>query len=408
MFSLNLKMAWLNVWRRKIRSSLVILMIGVSMSVMLAIQGLYDGMAKHMIESTIRSESGEITFYASDYRLHQNIKYHISDTKNIESKLNEIPHITAVSDRIRIMGLASTARKSSMAKLVGMEIEKENHFGEYEDFIVDGVLDFGTRKNGTVIGKKLAETMKVKVGSRVIFSAQDIHGELSSVSLRIKGIIQTTNPAIDDFSLFVPMQTAEALTGLGHESRTEFAMRVDEDTPLSDLKKALEEAFPALDIYTWIELYPVLEQMQVTVKIFNGISFAIVMLMVFIGILGVMFVSILERIREFGILLAIGEPYNFLRSQVIYEAVLLGIGGYLIGIFVGLPLLYYLQVYGMDLSEFSAGLEDWGMSSILYATIEFHYFTTTLAAILFAALLSTALPLRKLKKLNPIDVIQGE
>ena len=408
MFRLNLKMAWLNVWRRKIRSSLVILMIGVSMSVMLAIQGLYDGMVKHMIESTIRSESGEITFYAPSYRLHQNIKFHITDAGSILSELNRIPQVTAVCERIRIMGLASTARKSAMAKLVGIEIDKENTFGDFKEFIVEGELDFGMQNNGAVIGKKLAETMKVGVGSRIVYSAQDIHGELGSVSLYINGIVQTTNPAIDDFSLFVSMQTAQALTGLVDQSRTEFALRVDETASLNEMKKVLEEKFPVLDIYTWLELYPVLEQMQVTVKIFNAITFAIVMLMVFIGILGVMFVSILERIREFGILLAIGEPYSFLRAQVFYEAVLLGIGGYLVGVMTGLPLLYYLQVYGLDLSEFSAGLEDWGMSNILYAVIEFNYFTTTLAAILLAALLSVVLPLRNLKKLNPIDVIQGE
>ncbi|MFT7823236.1 MAG: FtsX-like permease family protein [Sulfurimonas sp.] len=406
--NLNLKMAWLNVWRRKIRSSLVILMIGVSMSVMLAIQGLYDGMAEHMIESTIRSESGEITLYAPSYRLHQNIRYHISDRERILSKLGTMPQITAVSERIRVLGLASTARKSSMAKLAGIERDKENAFGDFEDFIVEGALDFSGRQNGTVIGKKLAETMKVGVGSRVIFSAQDIHGELSSVSLRIRGIIQTTNPAIDDFSLFVSMDTAEALTGLGDKSRTEFALRVDEHTPLNELKKELKEAFPDLDIYTWFERYPALEQMQTAVKIFNGITFAIVMLMVFIGILGVMFVSILERIREFGILLAIGEPYRFLRRQVIYEALLLGIGGYLAGVAAGIAILIYLQNNGLDLSRFSAGLEEFGMSSILYAAIEFNYFTTTLAAIVSAALLSVVLPLRRLRKLNPIDVIQGE
>lgn len=406
--NLNLKMAWLNVWRRKIRSSLVILMIGVSMSVMLAIQGLYDGMAEHMIESTIRSESGEITLYAPSYRLHQNIRYHISDRERILSKLGTMPQITAVSERIRVLGLASTARKSSMAKLAGIERDKENAFGDFEDFIVEGALDLSDRQNGTVIGKKLAETMKVDVGSRVIFSTQNIHGELSSVSLRIRGIIQTTNPAIDDFSLFVSMDTAEALTGLGDKSRTEFALRIDKDTPLNALKKELKEAFPDLDIYTWFERYPALEQMQTAVKIFNGITFAIVMLMVFIGILGVMFVSILERIREFGILLAIGEPYRFLRRQVIYEALLLGIGGYLAGTAAGIAILIYLQNNGLDLSHFSAGLEEFGMSSILYAAIEFNYFTTTLAAIVSAALLSVVLPLRRLRKLNPIDVIQGE
>jgi len=124
--------------------------------------------------------------------------------------------------------------------------------------------------------------------------------------------------------------------------------------------------------------------------------------------MGVMLVSILERLREFGILLAIGEPYKNMRLQVVVEALILGIGGYLIGAILGGAVLYYMKTYGLDLSAFSDGLEEFGMASTIYATIKSSYFSTTLIAIIIAALLSVILPIRRLKKLNPIEVIQGD
>lgn len=408
MFNINLKMAWLNVWRRKIRSLLMMLMIGVSMSVMLAIQGLYDGMTRHMIESTLRSESGEISVFAPSYRLHQNLQYRLKETHTIIKEMEESTEVAAVASRVRVMGLASTARKSTLAKIVGVDIAKENAFGRLDEFIVDGELTFGEHDEGAVIGKKLAQDLNIKVGERVIFSAQDSHGELSAVSLRIKGIIQTTNMAIDNLSLFVSLEKSRVITALGKDESTELALRLKQDADTDAFKSRLAKRWPDLEIYTWKELYPALEQMQVMVDIFNGISFLIVMMMVFIGILGVMFVSILERIREFGIRLAIGEPYAFLRTQVIYEALILGAGGYLLGVAAGSISLIYLQKYGLDLSSFSAGLAEFGMHSILYAAVRFHYFTTTFAAIVLAALLSAVLPLRRLKRLDPIEVIQGE
>lgn len=408
MFKLNLKMAWLNVWRRKIRSLLVILMIGVSMSVMLAIQGLYDGMTRHMIESSLRSETGEISLFALSYRLHQNLAYRLKETHRIIEEMENMPEVISVVQRIRVTGLASTARKSTLAKLVGIDIERENQFGGLETFVVDGAMTFGDNDEGAVIGKKLAQDLNLEVGERVIFSAQDSHGELSAISLRIKGLVRTTNMTIDDLAIFVSQEKSRAITALEKNESTEIALRLKEGEDIGLFQSKLEKKWPGLEIYSWKELYPALEQMQVMTNVFNGITFAIVMMMVFIGILGVMFVSILERIREFGILLAIGEPYRFLRTQVIYEALILGVGGYIFGVVAGSSALLYLQSYGLDLSRFSAGLAEFGMASILYAAIKFHYFTTTFAAIVLAGLLSVVFPLRRLKILNPIEVIQGD
>jgi ABC-type antimicrobial peptide transport system permease subunit len=142
-------------------------------------------------------------------------------------------------------------------------------------------------------------------------------------------------------------------------------------------------------------------------EIFNGITFAIVMIVVFIGILGVMYVSILDRIREFGILLSIGYAYRYIRWQLMMEAVLLGMAGYLLGVLTGLALLSYLKYHGLDLSIFAEGMAFFGMDSILYAVIRGSYFVTTFFAILLASVLSVVLPLRKIRRLNPVEVIRS-
>lgn len=132
------------------------------------------------------------------------------------------------------------------------------------------------------------------------------------------------------------------------------------------------------------------------------------MLVVFIGITGVMYVSILDRIREFGILRSIGMSYSLIRSQIFLEALLVSISGYIAGAILGFFALIYLQNYGLNLSAFSDGLESFGMSSIIYATIKMSYFSTTFFAIIGASLLSVLLPLRKIKNMNTIEVIKAD
>jgi len=124
--------------------------------------------------------------------------------------------------------------------------------------------------------------------------------------------------------------------------------------------------------------------------------------------MGVMYVSVLDRIREFGIVLGIGMQYKYIRLQIFLEAVFVGFIGYLVGAFLGALILIYLRDVGLDLSEFSDALEMWGYEAIMYGTIKSSYFSTTFAAIITASLLSVLLPLRRIKKLNPIEVIKAE
>ena len=150
-----------------------------------------------------------------------------------------------------------------------------------------------------------------------------------------------------------------------------------------------------------------IKQMQDMMAIFNSIIFFIVMSVVFIGIFGVVYVSILDRVREFGIVLGIGMQYKYIRLQIFLESVIIGLIGYICGAMLGAILLVYLKNYGLDLSSFSDALEMWGYSSSIKGSIKISYFTTTFIAIISASILSVILPLRKIKKLKPIEVIKA-
>jgi len=402
MYKLIIKMAWKNSFIRLSRTLLVITMIAVSMSMMLGIQGLYDGMAFNMIDKNKRSDSGDVSIFAKEYRIDKDIQKRIKNATQIKEEILSLSGVESVVLRVRADGLASTARKSSFATINGIDLESENHFGKFSKFLKEGEIRLD--KRGAVIGLELAKTLKLKIGSKIIFSSQDSTGEINSIALRVRGIVQTTNISLDNSAVFVDIKKLHKFLAIDSNEATQISIMGKGENLLTTLKTK----YPSLEVKSFLELQPMMKQMQDMMVIFNSITFVIVMSVVFIGIFGVVYVSILDRIREFGIVLGIGMEYKYIRLQIFLESIIVGFLGYVAGAILGGVLLYYLKNYGLDFTAFSDALEMWGYESIIYGTIKLSYFTNTFLAIMSASVLSVLLPLRKIKKLNPIDVIKAE
>lgn len=402
MYKVILNLALRNAFLRKSRAILLVVMIGCSMGMMLSIEGLYDGMTTNMIDKTIRSDSGELSIYAHKYRENKDIKYRIKNSDAIVKQIKGMNGVTSVVQRVKVQGLSQSATKSYPSSLIGVDFKDEELFGRFSEFIDSGDLDLG--KRGCVIGKELAKNLKLKLNSKVVFTSRDINGEIKSTLFRVKAIIQTTNINIDNQTIFTRKQMVNSFVGVKATEATQIALRSQNEETLKQIKQRYAN-FNTLDFK---ELNPLLKQMQDMMLIFNTVTFSIVMFVVFIGILGVMYVSILDRIREFGIMLALGYKYQYIKYQVMFEALFLGLAGFIMGSLLGYGLLYYLKVYGLDLSAFADGMASFGMSSILYADIKLSYFTSSLGAIILASILSVLLPLKKIKKLHPVDVIKAE
>jgi len=386
---------------------MVIMMIALSLSGLLGLQGLYDGMISHLINTTIRSDSGEISLYAKEYRLHKSLDYRLSPLSKYENAFSKIEGLDAYSVRLEQEGLIATAHKSLGATLKGISLENEQNFGQMSAFITQGDYSFGKGNKGALIGSALAKKFNLSIGRRVIFTAQDVTGEINSISFRISGILKTGNPSIDENTVFVSMEKMSKFLNL-QQSTTQIALRVKDTESIKKVQNELQTMFPDVDVLRWDELYPLLIQMQEWMNIFNLASYTIVFIVAALGIFGVMLVSVLERLREFSIMLAIGTPYKIVRNQIIMEASFLGLIGYMAGAFLGWIFLLYMSTAGVDLRSFEAGLEMYGYSAIMYANMHLYYFFQAFFAVFFATLLSVIWPLRMLKKIKPIQVIQGK
>ncbi len=407
MFEIAKHLAWLTLWRRRTRSMMVIMMIALSLGGLLSIQGLYDGMVTHMINTTIRSDSGEISLFAKGYRLEKSLDHRLTPLSRIKKSLSGIEGVNAYTVRLQQEGLIATAHKSRGATLKGISLKKEREFGQFDTFVTQGTYGFGKKGEEALIGSGLADKLNLTVGSRVIFTAQDASDEINAISFRISGIFKTANKSLDEGTVFVSMKKMEKFLSL-KESATQIALRINEADQIAKIQETLQRSFPDIEVLRWDQLYPLLIQMQDIMKVFNWVSYAIVFTVAALGIFGVMLVSVLERLREFSIMLAIGTPYKMLRDQIIMEAAFLGIIGYIAGALTGWFALLYMSTAGVDLRAFEAGLEMYGYNAVMYADIRPYYFLQAFFAVFSATLLSVIWPLHILKKIKPIQIIQGK
>lgn len=408
MYKMVLRMAWASLTRRVTRSLMVVLMICVSLWGLLVMQGIYDGMTEQMIANAIRSDSGHISILGQGYRLDPVLDRRIR-TKDVTSqKLFQLfdsnSNVSSWVERFEQQGLIATAHYSRNTVITGIEPEREKLHGSLHKYLVQGTYDFGSSGKGAIIGFKLAEKLKVSVGKKIILSAQDLNRDVTSIALRVTGILKTNNLVLDETAVFIDIERAREFLGV-ENGLTRISIMLNDEENITVLQDKLKRALPTLDILRWDEMYPALMQSRVIMKGFS----LVVSLMIFgvagLGIFGVMLVSVLERIREFGIMIAIGTGFGQIRMVILIESLVLGVTGFIAGTLCGGLSLLYFKTYGLDLTLFSDAFEEFGMDAVTYALIRPGYFSTAFVAVVIATLISTYFPLRILRKSRPVEVI---
>ena len=406
--NMTLKMAYLNMWRRKSRSLVVMLMVAVSITGLLLIQGIYEGMIDQMVDNSIRSDSGQISIYGKGHRLSKLLKDNIQDPEAVEAYLEKQPEVKSFIARIRHEGLVATARHSQGALFVGTDLEAEERHATLSKYLLEGEYSFGKRSRGAIIGYELADKLKVGLGKKIIITAQNREGELASLALKVRGIIKTGDVNIDKMAVLVDYTRLEEMLLLKGIT-TQISVNLKDKKEIEPFAAKLQSALGSqkVEVFTWKKLFPLFDQMDEMMFAFNLISYGLVFVVASIGIFGVILVSVLERVREFGIMLAIGSSFASVRKLIILESMLLGLFGLVIGVIVGGGLLVYFTLYGIDLSAWSEGLAMWGVNTTMYATVKLSYFLQAFSSVLLATFFAALWPIRILKKLHPIEAINS-
>lgn len=405
---LYLKMALLHIWRRKGRSVLIAMMISLSLIGLLLMEGVYEGMMVQITQNSIKTGSGMVSIQHKDFRADDNIRYQISNPETITRLLDRLPGIRSYVRRVSQRGLIATAGYSQGVTVKGVDLEREKGHAQLPNFMIKGEYSFGERGRGAIIGYRLARKLKVDIGRKVIVTMQDIDNEVVSVALRVRGIIKTNNMAIDGSGLLMDIGRLQELTGI--TGVTEIALLLEDQNADYAMKSAIEEKLDdkELAVYSYKELYPTLYESEAMMETYNQISSAFIFIVATLGIFGVVLVSVLERVREFGIMMAIGTQFRDIVRLIVYESLLITISGYLIGAIIGGSLLWYFKVEGLDLSGLSDAFAIFGMDANIHAIIKQEYFSHAFISVLVATLAATVIPIRTLKQHNPIQSINEQ
>jgi ABC-type lipoprotein release transport system permease subunit len=350
--TLALKLSWRNVLRNKRRSLIAGVAIGVGLAALVVTDAITLGMQEAMLHSATGSFMGEAQIHADGFRETMAVEKTIHRSDQVLAQLESDSLISRYAPRVLTLGMASSAANVTTVTMVGVDPERETRLSEMDEALVEGHYLDPSAPRDLLIGSGLADLLEVNLGDRVVLTAAQAHsGELSQELFRVSGIFHLNVTEIDRMIVYVNLTTAQRILGLGNDiHQVAFGFHDIDDAGRTE--KAFWSRFtqPGNEAVGWRTLLPGLsaafELVAVQMIIIGLILFGIVSL----GIMNTLFMSLYERMFEFGVLRAVGTRPGAMARLVILEAVWLGVIGVAFGVALAAVSVWILSYTGIDYS----------------------------------------------------------
>lgn len=367
--------------------------------------GLYDGMMKARVRTVIDSEVAHLQIHHPEFKEDYNPAF-ILEVDRITKVLRAMHGIRYFAARSVAQGMLSTTTGSAGVKINGVDAQEEDLVSALGKKVIEGKEWGPERKNGILIGKKLADKMKVRIGSKLVLTFTDRESNITAGAFRVSGIYQTDNSSLDELNVYVNRHTLNDYLGTGAAGH-EIAIILQQDEDLETVKQQLQERFAEYTVQTWKETSPETNYMVSSVNQSSLIIIIIIMLALAFGIINTMLMSVLERTREIGMLAALGMNRVKVFFLVLSETVMLTLVGVPLGFVLSWFTIGYLARAGIDISSFSGkAMSGFGFSSIIYPAFPASRIIMVMTVVVVTALLSAVLPSWKAIKLQPADALR--
>ncbi len=398
------KIAWRNIWRNRIRSLVVIASVAVGLFAGMFMMAFFLGLAKQEIDSTIETQLSHIQFHNPAFIEDKDANYTIENGPAILDILKKNSNVKAVSGRVITTGMISSTSSASGVEIHGIAPDEESAVTSISKNVIEGAYFNGAKMNEIVIGKKLAEKLGVKLHNKIVLTFQSKSGDLTAGSFRIAGIFRSRNSAFDQTTVFTRFDDLAGLLGTGNGIH-EIAIILKDGQKTTQVAKELKKEYPLLLVQTWTELSP---QMALLTGIMDQVMYVIIgiiLLALMFGIINTMLMAVLERQREFGMLMAIGMNKPRVFFMILLESVMLTCAGIPAGILLTIVTVGSFARHGIDLSAFSQALSQFGFSNIVYPELQHSMFLPVTLMTAFTAVLSAIYPAIKALQFKPAEAI---
>lgn len=345
-----LKLAWRNLLRNKRRTFIAGTAIGIGLAALIFYDAMMIGMENNMISTSTSSFMGEAQIHAEEFLETQDVELTIHGLDDVVAKLESEEIVEAFTLRAMAFSMLSSAGNVSAVELFGVVPETEALLSKIDDAIIEGEFFSGDSKRDIIIGSKLAELLEVQIGDRVVATVAQAHtGELSQELFRVSGIYHFGDRALDAALAFVRLPVAQEMLGIEnnvHEIAIKFTdiqySRIDTLAFWENLSTGGNEA------KSWVKLFPQLEAVFEMSEMAKGIVGMILFAIVALGIINTLFMSLHERMFEFGVIKAIGTRPFKIAQLIVFEAAFLSIISVVIGSIISIAVNSYIGHIGID------------------------------------------------------------
>lgn len=405
-----LTLAFRNLWRNRRRTLLTLSAMVVSAALLILALGVFSGMFKDMLASATEQYHGHLVLAQPEYHQRRDLFAYLPEDIADLTGLDREVEIIGQSPRLRSFGLLSRSETSQPVELLGIIPEREQQVTSLQQHLVMGHYPTANEQNGSLIGQGLARKMKLQPGDEVVFVTQAADGSIGNDLLIVSGIFSTGDSRHDNNLVLAPLpwlQQVLVLPGRIHE----VAMVVADPMTAARLADRLNLEFSEnLEVLDWGDLLPEMREVIAAYDVSRMIIVTILYLATGLGILNTFFMSVMERTREFGILMAQGMSPWRIRCLVLLETLLLGCIALAIGLLCGAGMTLYMQQVGIDLSAYITPVTYAGGTILprLHAVFEMGNFMVPAGMLLLVSLLAGFLPANRAARLNPVTAVRED
>ncbi|MCF8104521.1 MAG: ABC transporter permease [Desulfohalobiaceae bacterium] len=404
---MDIQLAWRNIWRNSRRTAVILCAVILGVWSMIFLSALMRGIIEGMIENGISALTGDIQVQDSQYPFDPSVQNSLTHPRKVKGVFAEVlPEDSRYAFRVRVNAVVSNARHTMGVSLVGIDPEQEKEVSFLAGSIWKGNYFQNDDQRAIIIGRALAERFQTGLGRKLILMSRDANGGIASGAYRIRGIFDAEMESTEKRYVFIVKRQAQQMLGLGSRV-SEGVVLLENHDMAPQVAKRIEAGLrgESYSVRTWRESLPLLD---VYLDLYNGfvlIWFVVIFVAMGFGIINTTLMAVFERMREFGLLKALGmRPKRIVKTVLVESFFVLGLG-LAAGDVLGLASCLLLADLGIDLSGFAQGAEFANMSRVIHPSLWLQDVVTANAVVLGLGLAVSLYPAVKAARFKPVEAL---
>ena len=399
-----IEVSWRNLWRNRTRTNVTIAAVALCIAILIIFQSMIVGLIEKAVFNTTNLVIGEVQIHANGYLNDKSLYKDLKNTEKIKSiaKKNNI----GLVERSYGFGLISSGTKSAGTQFWGVNPESELMHFDFAKHINQGTFLNSSSSNKIVLGNKLALSLAAEVGTELVVFVQGADGSLGNDLFYVSGILKNVADNIDRSAAIILENDFNILFSSNNMIH-EIALNSKGNFEAEELQNLMSAEIKDVEIDTWKQLMPTIALMTEKMSVFMRTLFSLIFTIAAgLGVMNTMIMSTYDRMKEFGIIRAIGATPWIIIKQVSLEAIILTFIASIIGTIVGLSAALYFQKYGFDVSgqgNFSFG--GVVMDPIWKASVSLGIILLPIGLMMLTSILSSLYPASIAARIKPVEAI---